>query len=70
MAANDPEKKMPSTAAKATSRSPNVAFSDWIHFNAQSAFLFTQGTGKQCLKWQIIKNMFRHKFEVSHSSCN
>jgi hypothetical protein len=37
-----PEKKIPSTAAKAISRSLNDPFV--IHFNAQLAFLDTQGT--------------------------
>lgn len=43
MDANDPEKKMPSTAANATMRSPNVALRLPIQFSAQSAFLLMQG---------------------------
>jgi len=38
-----PEKKIPSTAAKATTLSPNVAVSCAIHLRAQSAFFFTHG---------------------------
>lgn len=38
-----PEKNMPSTAAKATIRSPKVAVLLAIHCIAQSAFFFTQG---------------------------
>lgn len=44
--ANDPEKKMPSTAAKAMSRSPNTAFGSEIQRNAQSAFFLMQGTAR------------------------
>ena len=42
-AQNEPEKKMPSTTAKATRRSPKVA-SEPIHFSAHSAFALTHGT--------------------------
>lgn len=38
-----PLKKIPSTAAKATTRSAKVAESLLIQFKAQSAFLATQG---------------------------
>lgn len=44
MEAKDPEKKMPSTAAKATSRWAKVEDWSWIHLMAQSAFLRMQGT--------------------------
>lgn len=37
---------MPSTAAKAMILSPKVAVVEPIHFNAHSAFFFTQGTEK------------------------
>jgi hypothetical protein len=43
IAAKLPEKKIPSTAAKATILSPNVAVSFAIHLRAQSAFFFTHG---------------------------
>lgn len=43
MDANDPEKKIPSTAANATSRSANVDSVDEIHLRAQSAFLRMHG---------------------------
>lgn len=43
MDAKLPEKKMPSTAAKATTLSPKVAELWLIQFRAQSAFFFTQG---------------------------
>ena len=47
MDANEPEKKMPSTAAKATRRSPKTERSSEIHRSAQSAFLAMQGTAKE-----------------------
>jgi hypothetical protein len=43
IAANDPEKKIPSTAAKAMRRSANVERWSEIHRRAQSAFFLTQG---------------------------
>ncbi|AKU37468.1 ORF_053L [Scale drop disease virus] len=43
MAANDPEKKMPSTTANATSRSPKESF-EFIHLRAQSALCLIAGT--------------------------
>ena len=42
--AKDPEKKIPSTAANATSRSAKVEFLSAIHFNAHSALALIQGT--------------------------
>lgn len=42
MEQKEPEKKIPSTAAKATSLSPN-GLSLPIHLMAHSAFFFTQG---------------------------
>jgi hypothetical protein len=48
MEQNEPEKNIPSTAAKATNRSANeVDFS--IHLSAQSAFFFTHGTVSSAL---------------------
>ena len=44
MDAKEPEKNMPSTAAKAMILSPNVAVVEPIHFNAHSAFFLTHGT--------------------------
>ena len=44
MEAKEPEKKMPSTAAKATRRWAKVEDLSWIHLIAQSAFLRMQGT--------------------------
>ena len=44
MEANEPEKKMPSTAANATRRSPKMDRSSEIHRIAQSAFFLMQGT--------------------------
>jgi hypothetical protein len=41
--ANEPEKKMPSTAAKATSRSEKHDSLEEIHLSAQSAFFRMQG---------------------------
>lgn len=40
MAQNDPEKKMPSTAANATKRSAKLASSEEIHLSAHSPFVF------------------------------
>jgi hypothetical protein len=58
-----PEKKIPSTAAKATRRSPKVALSSAIQANAQSAFFFTHGIvsmalNKNSLKLKIIYSFF------------
>jgi hypothetical protein len=44
MLAKEPLKKMPSTAAKATSREPKVEDLSLIQRRAQSAFLRMQGT--------------------------
>lgn len=46
MEAKEPEKKMPSTAAKAIILSPKVAVVEPIHLSAHSAFFFTQGTAE------------------------
>ncbi|KAH3680048.1 hypothetical protein WICPIJ_008429 [Wickerhamomyces pijperi] len=43
MEAKEPEKKIPSTAAKATNLSPNKASSSEIHLRAQSAFCLIHG---------------------------
>jgi hypothetical protein len=43
MEANDPEKKIPSTAAKAMRRSAKVERVSVIHLSAQSAFFLMQG---------------------------
>jgi hypothetical protein len=48
--AKEPEKKMPSTAAKATRRQAKVDFSSLIHRKAQSAFLRMQGMLSMALK--------------------
>jgi hypothetical protein len=50
MAANEPEKKIPSTAANAMMRSPKLAVFESIHFSAQSAFLLTHGIVSMALK--------------------
>ena len=47
MAANDPLKKMPSTAAKATSLDAKVEFLSEIQRRAQSAFLRMHGTRRR-----------------------
>lgn len=44
MEANEPEKKMPSTAAKATRRSAKTARGSLIHFSAHSALRVMHGT--------------------------
>lgn len=64
IAANEPEKKIPSTAANAHSRSPYVALLLFIHFIAQSAFLFTHGSvsmalnrnSLQCAKFTMLSH--------------
>ena len=43
IAQNDPEKKIPSTAAKATSRSAKLAYFALVHRSAHSAFFLTTG---------------------------
>jgi hypothetical protein len=53
MDANEPEKKIPSTAAKAMILSPKVAVVEPIHFNAHSAFCFTHGTEEKQKKSMI-----------------
>lgn len=53
-----PEKKMPSTAAKATMRSPKVADLLAIHCRAQSAFFFTQGRVSMALNRKSLLNNF------------
>jgi hypothetical protein len=45
--AKDPEKKIPSTAANATSRSAKVEFLSAIHLSAHSALALIQGTKYQ-----------------------
>ena len=54
MAANDPEKKMPSTAANATTLSPKVDPSE-IQSMAQSAFFLTQGNVSIALNKKSLK---------------
>ena len=53
MEQNDPEKKMPSTAAKATRRSAKEASSP-IHRRAQSAFFFTAGIVSMARKSRVF----------------
>lgn len=55
MAANDPEKKIPSTAAKAITRSPNEALGSLIHLRAQSAFFLTAGIVSMALNRQSLQ---------------
>lgn len=61
MDANDPEKKIPSTAAKATSRSPKVDRSSEIQRMAQSALSFTHGT-RGGTRHQFTESK-KHKYE-------
>jgi len=53
--ANEPEKKIPSTAAKATNLSAKVDFLSEIQRSAQSALRFIQGivsmAWKRCSRW-------------------
>lgn len=61
MEAKAPEKKMPSTAAKAMRRVPKVEFLSEIHRRAQSAFLRMQGTRRERVSGrqqeEILKDM-------------
>jgi len=50
MDANEPEKKIPSTAAKAMRRSANEDCSSEIQRRAQSAFFLMQGMFSMALK--------------------
>lgn len=50
-----PEKKMPSTAAKATMRSPKDALWLAIHCSAQSALRFTHGSVSIALNRKSLK---------------
>lgn len=60
IAAKLPEKKMPSTAAKATTRSPKVAVSLAIHSSAQSAFRLTQSNVSIALNRNSLKKQIRN----------
>jgi hypothetical protein len=64
MDAKLPEKKIPSTAAKATTLSPKVAELELIQFKAQSAFFFTQGKVSMALNkyslQAIVGSSFLH----------
>ena len=60
MAANEPEKKMPSTAANETSLSAYVDCLSSIHRNAHSAFFFMHGMCSMALKRRIL---FAHKVQ-------
>jgi hypothetical protein len=53
MEQNEPEKKIPSTAAKAINRSANE--SDSIHFKAQSAFFLMAG---KTFQWHVNNYLF------------
>ena len=70
IAANEPEKNIPSTAAKATTRSAYVAFLSAIHLRAQSAFFLTHGIVSIALNryslWEKKKKNTHHK----HSRAN
>lgn len=58
IAANDPEKNMPSTAANAITRSAKLASSSAIHRRAQSAFFLIQGNSKIAFKRRFLKTNF------------
>lgn len=49
--AKEPEKKIPSTAANATNRSPNTAVGEEIHLSAQFALRVIQGTVQEGGNW-------------------
>ena len=61
MAAKLPEKKMPSTEAKAMIRSPKLAVLWEIQFRAQSAFFFTQGSVSMALKRRCLRGGGGHE---------
>lgn len=54
--ANEPEKNIPSTAAKAMIRSPYVAVVLPIQFRAQSAFFLTQGIVSIALNRYVLQH--------------
>lgn len=57
MEANEPEKKIPSTAAKATRREAKVDSRSLIQRRAQLAFLVMQGTKCHVRQLNAIKSM-------------
>lgn len=59
IAAKEPEKKMPSTAAKAMIRSAKDESSSLIHRIAQSALRFTHGIVSTALKRKSLQNNTR-----------
>ena len=64
MAQKDPEKKMPSTTAKATSRSANE-LDDEIHRMAHSALALTHGTSSSALKSLALSSASRTYVSMS-----
>lgn len=57
--AKDPLKKIPSTAAKATSRCAKVEDLSWIHLMAHSAFLRMHGTIEKDVSLAICKENWK-----------
>lgn len=71
MAANEPEKKMPSTAANATRRSPYDAFVSQIQRKAHSAFFLIHGRvsiarNRRCL----LHTMHRYNQDIEYNFYN
>ena len=65
MEQNDPEKKIPSTAAKAMTRVPNVDSLSLIHLSAHSAFFLTLGIVSIALN-----NLFFFLLSLTYVSIN
>ena len=71
MEANEPEKKMPSTAAKAMILSPKVAVVEPIHRKAHSAFFLTQGTASNiAVHCEHSTHTYTHTEVAEHSHKN
>uniref|UniRef100_A0A8W7PH27 Uncharacterized protein n=1 Tax=Anopheles coluzzii TaxID=1518534 RepID=A0A8W7PH27_ANOCL len=62
IAAKLPLKKIPSTAANATTRSPKLAFLLEIQFSAQSAFRFTHGSVSMALNRNSLQGERANEF--------
>uniref|UniRef100_A0AAG5D4I2 Uncharacterized protein n=1 Tax=Anopheles atroparvus TaxID=41427 RepID=A0AAG5D4I2_ANOAO len=68
MAAKLPLKKMPSTAANATTRSPKLAFLLEIQFSAQSAFFFTHGSVSMALNRNSLRKVMAQEKKQNHQA--
>jgi len=70
IAAKDPEKNIPSTAANATTLYPYADSSSLIHRIAQSAFFLTHGMVSMALKrYSLRKEHNYHIYSYTNYSC-